>query len=65
MKPLEQRGLPSLGGSEVSREGGTPLMEAGVSLTKLGLSLRRSRSAFWCAFRAALTRQGGKMRSQR
>ena len=60
VKPLEQRALPSLGGSEVGREGGTPLVEAGVGLAKLGLALSGSGGAV----RAGLTRWGREMRRQ-
>ena len=60
VKPLEQRALPSLGGSEVGREGGTPLVEAGVGLAKLGLALRKSGRAV----KVGLARRGREMRRQ-
>ena len=59
-KALDQGALSSLGSSEVGREGGAPLVEAGVGLAKLGLALRRS----GCAVRAGLTRRGREMRRQ-
>ena len=42
METLEQGALTGLGGSEVGREGGTTLLEAGGGLEQLGLALGSS-----------------------
>ena len=60
VKPLEQRALTSLGGSEVGRKGGTPLLEAGVGYEKLSLALGGS----GCASGAGLTRRRREVREQ-
>ena len=60
MKPLEQGALTGLGGSEVSRKGGTTLLEAGSGLEKLGLTLGSS----GCANNAGKSRSGGEVRDQ-
>ena len=59
-KALDQGALSSLGSSEVGREGGAPLVEAGVGLAKLGLAL----SGRGDNIRAALTRGAREMRRQ-
>ena len=60
VEPLEQRALTSLGGSKVGRKGGTPLLEAGISLAKFSLTLRGS----GCAVRAGVTRRSREVREQ-
>ena len=60
MKPLEQRALTGLGGSEVGRKGGTTLLEAGGGLAQLGLAVETGGSASG----ASLKRGGGEVCGQ-
>ena len=60
VETLKQGALTGLGGSEVGREGGTTLLEAGGGLEQLGLALGSSRSASG----ASLKRRGGEVRGQ-
>ena len=57
---LDKGALSSLGGGEFGREGGTPLVEAGVSLAKLGLAL----SGRGDAVQAGLARGAREVRRQ-